>query len=112
VRSTAILFGDYTRPLLTAFGITFFTALAYAGYLNKQGPAFYLIAVGGTAAHLVWQHQTVDLENPASCKRQWPSHISCLFAHSTPAVNFIRNGQLGWVVFVGCAVDYLISATA
>jgi 4-hydroxybenzoate polyprenyltransferase len=70
VRSTAILFGDWIRPLLTAFGLTFVSSLAYAGYLNQQGQAFYLISIGGTVLHLIWQYLTVDLEDPASCKRE------------------------------------------
>jgi hypothetical protein len=70
VRSTAILFGTYIRPLLAGFGILFVSALAYAGYLNSQGAGFYVVSLGGTALHLVWQYRTVDLDNPASCKRE------------------------------------------
>jgi 4-hydroxybenzoate polyprenyltransferase len=70
VRSTAILFGAWIRPLLTLFGVAFVGALTYAGFLNEQSAAFYMIAVGGTFAHLVWQYVSVDLDNPMSCKRQ------------------------------------------
>ncbi|KAF8812833.1 UbiA prenyltransferase [Phlegmacium glaucopus] len=92
VRSTAILFGSWIRPLLVFCGLMFVTMLAIAGYLNGQGLAYFVISVGGTALHLVWQYMTVDLEVPKSCWR-----------------NFNRNGQLGWIVWGGLMVDYLNS---
>jgi len=95
VRSTALLFGSWIRPLLISCGIIFVTMLAAAGILNKQGPVYFIVAVGGTAAHLVWQFMTVDLEVPASC---W--------------TNFNRNGQLGWVIWGGMALDYFIAIDA
>lgn len=67
VRSTAILFGSWIRPLLVACAVTFALMLAAAGYLNDQGIAYYVLSVGGTAAHLLWQFLTVDLDTPKSC---------------------------------------------
>lgn len=67
VRSTAILFGSWIRPLLVLCGLMFVTMLAVAGYLNRQGPAYFIVSVGGTAAHLLWQYMTVDLGIPKSC---------------------------------------------
>ncbi|KAF8879829.1 UbiA prenyltransferase family-domain-containing protein [Infundibulicybe gibba] len=94
VRSTAILFGSWVRPLLVACGITFVSAFAISGYLNNQGPIYFLISIGGTAVHLMWQFKTVDLDIPQSC---W--------------LNFKRNGQLGWIVWAGLMIDYLIKLT-
>ncbi|KAJ7616478.1 4-hydroxybenzoate polyprenyl transferase [Roridomyces roridus] len=91
VRSTAILFGTWIRLLLVCCGVAFVSTLAGAGYLNAQGPAFFLISVGGTAIHLVWQYYTVDLEVPTSC---W--------------TNFKRNGHLGWLVWGGLVLDYVL----
>ncbi|KIJ96598.1 hypothetical protein K443DRAFT_682224 [Laccaria amethystina LaAM-08-1] len=93
VRSTAILFGTWIRPLLMLCGAGFVSMLALAGYLNKQGPSYFILSVGGTALHLIWQFLTVDLEVPTSCWR-----------------NFNRNGQLGWIVWGGLLVDYLNSS--
>jgi len=95
VRSTALLFGSWIRPLLISCGIIFVIMLGAAGVLNKQGPVYFVVAVGGTAVHLVWQFMTVDLEVPASC---W--------------TNFNRNGQLGWVIWGGMALDYFIAIDA
>ncbi|KAH6903307.1 4-hydroxybenzoate polyprenyl transferase [Coprinopsis sp. MPI-PUGE-AT-0042] len=92
VRSTAILWGSWIRPLLVACGLGFASFLTITGYLSRQGPAYFAISVGGTLIHLVWQYCTVDLEVPKSC---WD--------------NFNRNGQLGWIVWGGLMVDYLLS---
>ncbi|KAJ7513166.1 4-hydroxybenzoate polyprenyl transferase [Mycena galericulata] len=92
VRSTAILFGIWIKPLLIACGLVFLLALAGAGFLNGQGLPFFVVSVGGTATHLVWQFMTVDLDVPKSC---W--------------TNFNRNGQLGWIVWGGLTLDYIIS---
>lgn len=67
VRSTAILWGSWIRPLLICCAITFVGMFASAGYMNDQGLAFFLISIGGTAAHLVWQLMTVDLGVPKDC---------------------------------------------
>ena len=67
VRSTAILFGAWIRPLLVLCGLMFVTMLAIAGHLNGQGPAYFIVSVGGTVIHLFWQYMTVDLDMPKSC---------------------------------------------
>ncbi|KAJ7620468.1 UbiA prenyltransferase family-domain-containing protein [Mycena rosella] len=90
VRSTAILFGTWIRPLLIACAVTFVLTLAGAGLLNGQGMPYFVVSVGGTAMHLVWQFLTVNLDVPKSCWR-----------------NFNRNGQLGWIVWAGLAIDYI-----
>lgn len=94
VKSTALLFGEQTRPVLTAFSASFVTLLALSGYLNHQGPAFYLLSVGGAAAHLAWQLRTADLETRESC---WSV--------------FASNRDLGAIVFGGLALDYALLST-
>ncbi|KDR76866.1 hypothetical protein GALMADRAFT_66166 [Galerina marginata CBS 339.88] len=93
VRSTAILFGNWIRPLLIGCGLTFLALLTIAGYLNQHGFVYFLFSVGGTGVHLVWQYLTVSLDTPKSC---W--------------TNFNRNGQLGWIIWAGLMADYLRSA--
>ncbi|KAE9409796.1 UbiA prenyltransferase [Gymnopus androsaceus JB14] len=92
VRSTAILFGSRIRPLLIACGCSFVILFCGAGMLNDQGPAFYIVSVGGLILHLIRQWKSVDLEIPDSC---W--------------ANFNSNGQLGWIIWLGLFIDYLLS---
>jgi 4-hydroxybenzoate polyprenyltransferase len=70
IRSTALLFGSWIRPLLMACAVMFVVMLTWAGILNDQGCAYFILSVGGTAVHLVWQFSTVDLEEPSSCWSQ------------------------------------------
>jgi 4-hydroxybenzoate polyprenyltransferase len=37
VKSTALLFGSWVRPILCMFAVTFVACMAYAGILNQQG---------------------------------------------------------------------------
>ena len=67
IHSTAILFGSYIRPFLVAFATAFMSMLTVAGYINHQGALYYVLSVGGAAAHLIWQLSTVDLDDPSSC---------------------------------------------
>ncbi|KAF7360710.1 4-hydroxybenzoate polyprenyltransferase, mitochondrial [Mycena venus] len=91
VRSTAILFGTWLRPLLVLFGIVFVSLLAVAGSFNGQGTPYFVVSIGGTLLHLIWQFRTVDLDVPKSCWR-----------------NFNSNGELGWIVWGGLMLDYVL----
>lgn len=37
VKSGAVFFGSWVRPILMALSVTFITCLAWAGYMNNQG---------------------------------------------------------------------------
>ena len=78
IRSTAILFGSWIRPVLMLFATIFVSMLGVTGYLNEQGPLYFIISVGGTAAHLIWQFSTVDLEIPSSCWSEW-TEFYCVY---------------------------------
>ncbi|KAJ7181539.1 4-hydroxybenzoate polyprenyl transferase [Mycena crocata] len=92
VRSTAILFGSWLRPLLVLFGMVFVSPLGVAGFLNGQGVPYLALSIGGTFLHLLWQFRTVDLEVPKSCWR-----------------NFNSNEELGWIVWGGLILDYVLA---
>lgn len=94
VKSTALLFGASTRPILAGFSTSFVGLLALSGYLNGQSAAFYAISVGGAAAHLAWQLRTADLETRESCWNVFKS-----------------NRDLGAIVWSGLAVDYALLST-
>lgn len=112
VRSTAILFGNWIRPLLMLCGAGFVSMLGFAGYLNNQGRAYFILSVGGTALHVIWQFLTVDLEVPASCWSELHYFVILATWLTLCCVlgNFNRNGQLGWIVWGGLFVDYLNSS--
>jgi 4-hydroxybenzoate polyprenyltransferase len=48
VKSTAVLFGDHIRTVLSMFALGFIGCLVCAGLLNGAGVSFFVIAVGGT----------------------------------------------------------------
>lgn len=58
VYSTALLFGDHIRPLLSVFAMGFVASLAYAGHVNGQGPTYFIVSVGVPATRLLWQLMT------------------------------------------------------
>lgn len=71
VKSAAILLGDYAGPVCFALSMMFVSMLAYAGVLNGQSPYYFVISVGGTAAHIIYQYVLVDLQVPTSCGRKY-----------------------------------------
>ena len=89
VKSTALLFGDQSRIILTGFSLSFLSLLSTAGYMNGQGPLFYSLSVGGAAAHLAWQLRTVDFDSRPDC---W--------------AKFCSNSKLGAIVWSGLVADY------
>ncbi|KAF8183681.1 4-hydroxybenzoate polyprenyl transferase [Pholiota molesta] len=91
IKSTALLFGSYVRPILAIFAAAFVAGIAGAGYLNHQERPYYIFSVGGGALHLMWQLVTLDDNDPDDC---WNK--------------FASNGlQLGFIVFAGMLIDYL-----
>ncbi|PSS37511.1 hypothetical protein PHLCEN_2v718 [Hermanssonia centrifuga] len=64
VKSTAVLFGDYVRPILIAFTVAFLGLMTYAGMCNGQSFGYYLISCGGSAIHFAWQFLTWHVEVP------------------------------------------------
>jgi 4-hydroxybenzoate polyprenyltransferase len=90
VKSTALLFGTQTLPILSLFSASFLSCLAYSGFLAGCSTPFWLISLGGTASHLFWQLRTVDLDKRSSCWRIFRS-----------------NFWLGGVVALGIGADYV-----
>ena len=92
VKSTALLFGQQSLPILSAFSASFVSLLSLSGYLNGQGLPFYLVSVGGAAAHLAWQLKGVDWDKRESCWKFFGS-----------------NRDLGAIVWSGLAMDYALA---
>lgn len=92
VRSTARLFGERTKPMLTLFyagaTVLFTAAFVSAG----AGIAAYLGLTLG-ALHLLWQVRTLDISDPDNCLRLFRS-----------------NRDYGGIVFVGLVADSAMRA--
>ncbi|KZT68758.1 UbiA prenyltransferase [Daedalea quercina L-15889] len=88
IRSCALLFGDYIRPILSIFAAAFVVLLAYAGTLNGQGLPYSILSVGCTGIHLVWQLTSPDLVTDGG--KIWKS-----------------NWIIGVLVWGGVFIDYL-----
>ena len=73
IGSTALLWGERTRPFLFAcYGLTV-AALAWAGWLVGLSPLFYP-ALLVPAAMLAWQAMRLDIHDPAGCLRLFRSN--------------------------------------
>jgi 4-hydroxybenzoate polyprenyltransferase len=68
VHSTARLFGEHTRPFLSACYAASVAMLALSGWLAGLGPWFYP-ALALPAALLVRQVMALDINDPAGCLR-------------------------------------------
>jgi 4-hydroxybenzoate polyprenyltransferase len=66
IKSTALLFGERTKPMLVAFYALAVALLAAAGFSAGAGLLFALGLCAFTA-HLVWQIVRLDLADPDNC---------------------------------------------
>jgi len=87
VKSTAILFGAHTKPMLVVCYALAVVLLALAGSLAGAGLVFALGLVL-FAAHLAWQVVRLDVDDPLSC-----------------LVVFKSNRDAGLLLFAALALD-------
>ena len=73
VKSTALLFGERTKPWLTAFYATTFLLIGGSGWLAGLGPGFWA-GLALLAAHFVWQVATLRLDDPDDCLAKFKSN--------------------------------------
>jgi 4-hydroxybenzoate polyprenyltransferase len=66
IKSTAVLFGDRTRPMLALFYGLAVALIGVAGALAGAGLLFWL-GLTAFAAHLCWQIARLDIHDPALC---------------------------------------------
>jgi 4-hydroxybenzoate polyprenyltransferase len=66
IKSTALLFGDRTKPMLALFYSVAVVLISAAGALVGAGPLFF-VGIAAFAAHLVWQIVRLDIRDPALC---------------------------------------------
>ena len=87
IKSTAILFGDRTRPMLALFSSAAVLLIGVAGWLAAGGLIFAL-GLAAFAAHLGWQVWRLDITDPALCLRLFKS-----------------NRDAGLILFAGMILD-------
>ncbi len=87
IGSTAILFGERTRPMLAVFYSLAVLLIGVAGWLAGAGLIFAL-GLAAFAAHLAWQVQRLDISDPALCLRLFKS-----------------NRDAGLILFAGMIAD-------
>jgi len=75
IKSTAILFEPAIKKILLVFAFISVASFAYAGYCNDQGAAFYVVSVGGSALHLLWQITTLDPYDAENCRTRFKSNV-------------------------------------
>jgi len=66
VKSTALLFGARTRPMLAAFYALAVVLIGAAGAMAGGG-AWFALGLAAFAAHLAWQVWRLDIDDPDLC---------------------------------------------
>ncbi|OUC41141.1 putative 4-hydroxybenzoate polyprenyl transferase, partial [Trichinella nativa] len=73
LKSTALKFGDNTKPYLSLFGSSMITSLAITGLMTDQTWPYY-VGLLLTSCHIGWQIGTLDINNPADCWKKFSTN--------------------------------------
>ncbi|MSP45195.1 MAG: 4-hydroxybenzoate octaprenyltransferase [Xanthobacteraceae bacterium] len=73
LKSTALLFGVRTRPMLALFSAAAVILIGLAGLTAHAGVVFAL-GLSAFAAHLAWQILRIEIDDPESCLRMFRSN--------------------------------------
>jgi 4-hydroxybenzoate polyprenyltransferase len=73
IKSTALLFGENTKPMLASFYAGAVVLIGIAGFL-AGGQWIYLIGLAGFAAQLAWQVARLDINDSAHCLKLFKSN--------------------------------------
>ena len=73
LKSTALLFGERTKPMLAVFASVAVLLIGFAGYAAGAGWVF-AIGLGAFAAHLAWQTRSIDVRDPTLCLKLFKSN--------------------------------------
>jgi 4-hydroxybenzoate polyprenyltransferase len=92
IKSTALLFGEHTKPILAVFYALAVALIAWAGWSAGAGLLFAL-ALLAFAAHLAWQIARLDIADPVRCLAVFKS-----------------NRDAGLILFAGLALDAALRA--
>lgn len=95
VKSTALLLGSNTIPVLSAFSLAFVSLVGLSGWQNGAGLAFYSLSVLAPLAHLSLLLWKLDIDSPQSCLRA-----------------FNLSALTGLLVWLGCLADYAVKMSS
>ena len=73
IKSTALLFGQNTAPMLASFYGVAVVLIGIAG-LMAGGGLIFVLGLIAFAAHLAWQVLRLDVNDPAHCLKQFKSN--------------------------------------
>jgi 4-hydroxybenzoate polyprenyltransferase len=73
IKSTALLFGENTRPMLAGFYAGAVVLIAIAG-LMAGGALIFMLGLIAFAAHLAWQVMRLDIDDSAHCLKLFKSN--------------------------------------
>ena len=95
IKSTALLFGARTKPMLAIFFGLAVVLIGWAGW-SAGGGIVFALGLLGFAAHLAWQIGRLDIDDPALCLYLFKSNRDAgliLFAA------FVLDAALGYLNF-------------
>ncbi|KAI0796539.1 4-hydroxybenzoate polyprenyl transferase [Abortiporus biennis] len=88
IRSTALLFGEHSRTVLSALSFSSLSFITLAGYMNTNGLPFYA-GIGLAGLQLARVLKNTDFDSRPSC---WKGFVGC--------------GWAGFWVWMGTLADY------
>lgn len=91
VKSTALLFGSSTIPILSAFSVGFVSLICVSGWANGAGWMFYWISGVAPSVHLAYLLFRLEIHSPKACLRA-----------------FNLSAMTGCLVWLGCLTDYMM----
>ncbi len=94
VKSTALLFGERTKPMLALFYALAVILIGWAG-AAAGGKLLFWLGLAAFAAHLVWQIVRLDTRDPDNCLAVFKS-----------------DRDAGLILFAGMVADCLVRAMA
>lgn len=74
LRSTALTFGEETKPILYRWTAGFYAALCAAGYGTGYDGALYYLGCTAATGHLLWQVQSANLNDPDNLAYRFKSN--------------------------------------
>jgi 4-hydroxybenzoate polyprenyltransferase len=90
IKSTALLFGANTKPMLAVFYALAVALIAFAGW-SAGGGFIFALGLVLFAAHLAWQIARLDIDDPGNC-----------------LVVFKSNRDAGLILFAGLVLDAML----